>query len=341
LIVAQPPKGSAHLAMLQPVDLNKHDVEAVTANFDLRRGVLVKGRVANKQTGAGEPQAQIEYFIFEDNPWRQEYRDSRFHNYLQTEADGSFQTVLPPGHALLAARATNDRYLTGIGAEKIEKREVGEGLKFLATSPLCDPMAYHRLLEINPGKDEQTLTCNLDLDPGRTLTGTVVDVDGKPLAGARISGLRSYAYTYWENEPLKTAQFTVHALTPDRPRLLEVLHEGKRLAGSLVLRGDEKGPVTVKLQPAGTLTGRLVTPSGDAYTKGEMRFGIAQRRDDVTVGTHPLRAIPRDKEGRFRVEGLIPGLKYSLILIPKGSVGKEVIVKPGATIDLGDVTINE
>jgi hypothetical protein len=338
LIVAQPPKGSSHLGLLQPVALNQHDLEPVTVDFDLRRGVLVKGRVTDKQTGTAVVQAQIEYFVFEDNPWRAEYRDSRFHNYLQTEADGSFEMVVPPGHALIAARATTDRFLVGVGAEKIDKQKNGD-LMFLPTSPLCDPMAYHRLLEINPSKDVESLSCNLDLDPGRTLTGTVVDADGKPLAGAKISGLRSYAYTYWENEPLKTAQFTVHALTPDRPRLLEVLHEGKHLAGSLALRGDEKGPVTVKLQPAGTLMGRLVTPSGGPYTRGEMRFGIPQRRDDVTVGTHPLHDIPRDKQGRFRVEGLIPGLKYSLILIPKGNVGKEVTVKPGETIDLGDVKI--
>jgi hypothetical protein len=119
-----------------------------------------------------------------------------------------------------------------------------------------------------------------------------------------------------------------------------VIHEGKHLAGSLVVRGDEKGPVTIKLRLWATLTGRLVTATGDPFTKGELRFGLGTRADDVMVGSHPLRSIPYDKVGRFRVEGLIPGLKYHLMLLGGGLVQTEVTVKTGETRDLGDVTVN-
>jgi hypothetical protein len=227
-----------------------------------------------------------------------------------------------------------------VGAEKSQRRNQGN-LEFLATEPLCDPMGYHRLLEINPAKDVQTLTCHLEVEPGHTLRGTVVGPDGKPLAGARICGLRSYLYTVWEAEPLQTAEFTAHALTPDRPRNLLVIHEGKHLAGSLVVRGDEKGPVTIKLQPWGTLAGRLVSPNGKPYAKGELRFGWGPRGFDVTVGSHPLHSIPRDQTGRFRVEGLIPGLKYKLVLLGGGDVRTEVTLAAGETKDLGDVIVRE
>jgi RNA polymerase sigma factor (sigma-70 family) len=337
LIVAEPPEGTAYMGQLQAVQLTKHDLDSVTVDFELRQGVLVKGRAIDRQSGAGVGQAQIEYFIFEDNPAREEFRDSRYHRYLHTEADGSFRMVVPPGHALIGVRDVGDKYRVGLGAEKF-KREGNLGL--LATSPGCEPMAFHRLLEIDPASSGETLTCRLDLDPGRKLKGTIVDPSGKPLAGAQMCGLLSYAYTYWDYEPLRTAEFTAYALTPDQPRNLLVLHEGKRLAGSLVVRGDEKGPVTIKLQPWGTLTGRLVTTTGDSYTKGELRFSLGQKREDVTVGSHPLLGIPRDKQGRFRVEGLVPGLKYQLLLIPVGRVGKEVTVTAGETKDLGDITIN-
>ena len=78
------------------------------------------------------------------------------------------------------------------------------------------------------------------------------------LAGALAAGLS--AAGNWEYQPLQTAAFTVAALKPGEVRLLQFSHAEKKLAGSLVVRGDTKGPVTVKLGPAGTLTGRFVLP---------------------------------------------------------------------------------
>jgi RNA polymerase sigma factor (sigma-70 family) len=339
VIVALPSAGSPYLAHTRSVE-DTFGLDPTTVDFELRRGVLVKGRVTDKKTGAGVEGAQLGYFVFQDNQARPEFRDWYNNPYLATEADGSFQMTVPPGHAVIGARAVSDHYLVGLGAEKIKRWNQGD-LEFLATEPFCDPTGYHRLLEINPAKDVQTLTCNLEVDPGYTLHGTIIGPDGKPLAGARICGLRSYIYTVWEAEPLRTAEFTAHALSPERPRNLLVIHEGKHLAGSLVVRGDGKGPVTIKLQPWGTLAGRLVAANGKPYAKGELRFAFVGRAENVTAGAHPLGSIPRDKAGRFRVEGLIPGLKYNLALFGVGNVGKEVIVAAGETKDLGDVTVRE
>ncbi len=338
VIVALSPAGSPYLAQIRSVE-DTFGLDPTTVDFELRRGVVVKGRVTDKKTGAGV-EAQLAYFVFLDNQARPEFRDWYNNPYLATEADGSFQMTVPPGHAVIGARAHGDQYLVGVGAEKIKRWKQGD-LEFLATEPFCGPTAYHRFLEINPAKDVQALTCNLEVVLGRTVHGTIVGPDGKPLAGARICGLRSYIYTVWEQAPLRTAEFTAHALTPDRPRNLLVIHEGKHLAGSLVVRGDEKGPVTIKLQPWGTLSARLVSASGKPYTKGELRFGFGGRADDVTVGSHPLHSIPRDQTGRFRVEGLIPGLKYYLVLLGGGDVGTEVTIAAGETKDLGDVTVRE
>jgi RNA polymerase sigma factor (sigma-70 family) len=216
---------------------------------------------------------------------------------------------------------------------------------FLTTvefSHFCPPVTTGTdgRFQINGIGGERLAHLTIDVDPGRTLNGRIVGPDDKPLAGARICGLQSYR-DYWESEPLRTAEFTVYALTPGQPRNLLVIHEGKRLAGSLVVRGDEKEPVTIKLQPSGTLTGRLVTADGKPYTKGELRFALGQRADDKTVGSHPLHTIPRDKKGRFRVEGLVPGLKYHLILLPGGRVGKEITAQAGKTVDLGEVTVKQ
>src|SRR5207248_3468875 len=144
-------------------------------------------------------------------------------------------------------RAHGDRYVTGIGAERYKERD--QFGHFRDTLPFCLVAAYHTLVEINPAKDAETASCEIVLDPGETPSGKVLGPDGKPLAGARVCGLRSYAYTYWEYEPLRSTDFTVFGLRKDRPRTLLFLHEGTKTAGSLCLKGEEKGPLEVRMQP--------------------------------------------------------------------------------------------
>ena len=69
-------------------------------------------------------------------------------------------------------------------------------------------------------------------------------------------------YQIWSHQPLPTAEFEVHALGSDGKRGLLFYHEGKQLAGAYVVKPDEAGPLTVKLEPCGTLTGRLVDGGG-------------------------------------------------------------------------------
>jgi hypothetical protein len=137
------------------------------------------------------------------------------------------------------------------------------------------------------------------LDPGRTLQGTVLGPGGKPLPGARLSGLKSMGY--WDHEPLMQAEFAISSRGPDETRLLQMIHEEKKLAGWLKVCADEKGPIRTRLEAWGTLTGRLVTPDGEPMTNVSIHTG--------SRGGRP------DKEGKFRIEGLAAGLKYNLSVI--------------------------
>jgi hypothetical protein len=211
---------------------------------------------------------------------------------------------------------------------------------------------YNTVVEINPAKDAQSVRCDIVLDPGRTLSGKVLGPDGRPLAGARIGG-RSDAGD-WAYEPLRTAAFTVLALRPEETRLLQFAHAEKHLAGSLVVRGDAKGPLTVKLGPAGTLTGRFVTRDKKKPLAYLEMFALLYEREtpqmpakppDPTIGTFP-REFRTDKDGKFRIADLAPGLKYRIalfkglaLLTPDGPAGKGVTVEAGETKDLGDVTV--
>ena len=138
----------------------------------------------------------------------------------------------------------------------------------------------------------------------------------------------------------------MHALGSSDKRGLLFFHEAKQLAGAYVVKPDEEGPVTVRLEPCGTLIGRLVDDGGlpqagvqmtcdRPYDGGDSRF---------EKGSLPY-PIKTDKDGRFRLSGLVPGLKYSLAVrkgrIDLGEAVKDVITEAGEVKDLGDINVGE
>src|SRR5262249_46189745 len=94
-------------------------------SFDmaLKRGVLVRGRLTNKVTG--QPlHGSLTYRAFRDNPHLDGYpnfkRDSlEMHIVIQGD-DGRFAIPALPGRGLIAARAIEEGYLHGIGADAIK-----------------------------------------------------------------------------------------------------------------------------------------------------------------------------------------------------------------------------
>jgi RNA polymerase sigma factor (sigma-70 family) len=319
-----------YLPVVEPVP-DTPGLEPVTVDFALQRGVWVKGRVTDKATG--KPVASgIEYFSLSDNPHLKNVRLDNT-NWQGTKDDGSFRTVVLPGPGILAVRSNYERYRKGIGADRIKGQRAKGGFEMILTRPyLLHPGNYHVLVPINPEAGAESITCNVVLDPGRTLAGIVVDPDGQPLAGARVSGEKPMSH--WANEPLKGAEFTMVCLGDDESRLIRVMHEGKKLAGWLVVRGNDRGPVRVQLQPWGSLTGRLVKPDGEPMTNVWIDIG------------HLLR-VRAGKDGQFRIDGLARGLKYSVSVVKDPGYGLEIsgknlqdfTIKPGETKDLGDIQV--
>ena len=133
------------------------------------------------------------------------------------------------------------------------------------------------------------------------------------------------------------------------------------------MRGDEEGPVKVQLEPLGTLTGRLVEggrPLGGKYVRvffatrgreydnlpleGLNRAGVFGLAPGAWYG-FTSRLAKTDKDGRFRIDGLIGGARYWLAVaegrelsaplrfLTRGGKPAEVSAGPGKTKDLGDV----
>ena len=118
------------------------------------------------------------------------------------------------------------------------------------------PQNFNSLVEIQPKEGDESVAVDIALDRGRTVRGTLVGPSGEPVAGAMMLG--ADATERWSIRPLPSAEFEVQSLGPDDKRGLLFFHEEKKLAGAYVIQPGEAGPLTIKLQPCGTWTGRLV-----------------------------------------------------------------------------------
>jgi len=306
----------------------------VTVDIELKRGVWIEGKITDKVTG--KPlKASVEYFALYNNRHLRDYPGfdgTFFHDRVNgTKEDGSYRVVGLPGPGLIAA-VYIDPYLRAPDRDD----EYGNEEKFLSTAPyhLGHPINYGALARVNPAKGAEAVKRDVTFDPGWTFKGRVLGPDGKPLAGARDFGLTGYRW--WEHERLKTAEFTVQGFNPRRPRELLFQHPEKGLVGVAQPPKKNGDTVMVRLGPGAAVTGRLVDDDG------KPRAGVALQvwfrlKEDRQFRQYPSWS-PTDREGRFRIQALLPGYEFRL---SDGKAESPIGVAPrsGQTKDLGDVKV--
>jgi len=302
-------------------------------DISMKRGVWVTGRVVDEATGK-PVDARLEYLVYNDNPHFKAFQTPRT-SYARMSPrfvgkDGSFHLVAFPGPGLLAARTAGNRYALAAGADTLTHRPDG---RLLPTEPYpVAPGGYHVLAEIDPAPGTVSLTRDLALETGRSLSVTVLGPDGKALADTHVKGLNEMV-RYFATPG--TSTFTVNGLKPGTERSLTLVNEKARVSGELVLHGGETGPRTVTLRPWATLSGRVVDNDGAALTEGYL-YSIDLPSGMPKVG----------KDGRFRAEGLVPGKPYTIHFIQGqgrtgGIIARDVKVGPGEVKDLGDVVLQQ
>jgi hypothetical protein len=152
-------------------------------------------------------------------------------------------------------------------------------------------------------------------------------------------GLRDMGY--WEPTSSSSAAFTVSGYQPAKPRLVVFVHDKTKLAAALVLKGEIKGPLSVKLEPSATVIGRLVDADGLPRPNVELMGYPGPGQTNLTAGSLPSK-IATGKDGRFRIERLTRGLKYSVVVLAEGyrvtgMVFENLEFQPGESRNLGDV----
>jgi hypothetical protein len=319
-------------------------LQPITADFEVERGLVVRIRVTEK--GTEKPvTGSVGYSAAADNPNLKSFATYPTNLIARdfTAKDGTLNQVVLPGRGFIGFQADEDRFVR----PRIERHSV-------RTASLIVPLANsHAFVPINPSADDpKSLVCNIVLDPGREVSGDVVGPDDRPLMGVRAAGLGS-VYPSFREPVLPDNHFTVRGLEPSKARTVVFWHESKDLARAAAIQAEEKTPLKIRLEPRGALTGKLVNAKGQPVGGIAVIPRLSERQpaplayfqnqigeSGLSNAALPFRVFT-DAEGRFRIKGFVVGLNYSLVFLNNGKVvaelRKEIAIKPGATVDLGEI----
>jgi RNA polymerase sigma factor (sigma-70 family) len=345
---AGPGEGSVYLSRAK-LESGTGGLDPMTVDFEMLKGVEIHGRITDKATGK-PVQASLRYAPLQGNthPATDAFRHASVG--YPVKRDGTFRLVVPPGPGALFAvvqRMNAENAYTQARLDPADKNKAynadGPGAALIGLEgehlSLYGTNAYR---VINPPADGKSDTYDLQLDPGLSQTGTVLGPDGQPLPGILVDGLTPVAS---RPKTLETATFTVLALDAHAPRELLFLHKERKLGGHVTLRGDEKAAPTVKLEPLGTLRGRILDEDGQPRARVQVRLSYADKFFHRPVHWWGPRVEPiTDTNGYFRIDSIIPGMELSLHAREKdkflefgGAQIWNLSLRPGEDMDLGDI----
>jgi RNA polymerase sigma factor (sigma-70 family) len=319
----------------------REGLATLKADFELMRGVEVRGRVTDKVTGKPVA-ASVSYRPGRDNT----HPGAAYFRMVGKACDGprigTFREMVPPGTGvfLVTVRGSNEEnQYTQARLDPADKAKSGLD-EFFSLSYVN---AY-RVIEVPA--DTKSVTCDIQVEPGRSLTGTVIGPDGKPLTGAIVKGLTAL----WPKPTtLKSATFTVVALDSRESRELLFVHPERKLVGKLLVRGDDKGDLTARLEPWATVTGRILDDDGQPMAGVRISLSFRHPAFFLPVTwwvSQQGQEVKTDNEGRFHAEGITPGMTFRLNASTKtnfltlgGGAERvdELSARAGETKDLGDL----
>jgi RNA polymerase sigma factor (sigma-70 family) len=336
----------------------------------LHKAVVIEGQLLDKETGKGV-RGEALFLLLECDEVRRFLADNRAYSQEQSvrpsgmhapsDAEGRFKLHVPPAPLVLLAwtRDAAARYIPLRVTEadrkylrkppkrdatpsKLRNRNAKE--EFFDTHELIWPLrGMNGYVLVHPKSTEETVKVVITFDPGRTIRGKIVGPDGRPLRGVEAAGVQGAS----EQVPttFRTEAFTVYALDPTRPRTVYFRHAEKNLVGTIALRGDETEAPVVKMQAGAAVVGRVLDATGKPLARLGVNIQFAESEPDSLIRQHNLYHWDKppitDANGHFRLEGLFPGLEFSVFASHPGhrSVAINfdgVTLKAGEVRDLGE-----
>ena len=206
-------------------------------------------------------------------------------------------------------------------------------------------MAIKPWFQLTPEAAERTVISDIILAAGRTQHVQVFGLDGRPVLGTHAIGLQHRL----DGDLMTSAELSFVHANPGKLESIVIVQKKQGLGAHVKIKGDEPDPVRVTLQKTGTVTGRLVDEDG--VPRPDVPFSLMQEmatRGDSMLMELFTAGLKSGPDGRFRVDGLVPGVPYELDAIKKNEMNYSLrsegflhksrwTIKAGETQDWGDV----
>ena len=291
----------------------------VAFDIELRRGIWITGRVTDTKTGSPVA-SEVVYYPFLANENARGFPNYNpnqmtlpaYREPCSTDGDGRFRVVGLPGRGLLAAKSLDRSYRLGVGAGTIPERPSRQSMRLegLPTYDQIHPDDFQAIAGIDPPLDQPEFRQDIQLEPSPSLAVHLVDLDGRPVAGAGAWGRFPGRLDQGNNDLWGSDTRVV--VDPKTSKTVTFFHRERKLASVLIVEpGDASGEArrTVMLKPCAIVTGRLVDAEGKP-TSGVI--GVQPSgKDDLRSGIYHLDVVA-DENGRFRIDDLPPTFRFTI-----------------------------
>ncbi len=306
----------------------------------LRRGVLLRGKVVDKQSGDGVAGAEVGYRLASG---RKIGINTDFEP-VKTAADGSFEVTGIDGKGFLLVDAPD------LGFYRLEVKNDSLQSYNGAYFP-------HGVAELDVPADGQKEPITIELHRGPELVAKVVDPAGKPVKQLRALWVGQTMGGYTNGQTFRDGTLRIGAVDPAKTYRVFLFSEDADagLVTDLTAPADGK-PLEVRLEPCGKIRGRYVYSPGVGVPEltNFSHFRFLPKREDrefqifdlpfydnFTALQEPKRTS--DAEGYFELNGIVPGVEFYLGLNYNFADGKNYYeigaLAPGEIKEMGEVQV--
>ncbi|MFH1300665.1 MAG: M56 family metallopeptidase, partial [Planctomycetota bacterium] len=358
-IIAYPPQGTPYLTR-ELKDL-RWSPGAASNNIEvkLNKVVLAEGTVIDASTGKPLQGAAVQYYPERTNDKRLlDDIVSGWQSIQKTDAAGQFQIPVLPGPGTLLVHATEKNYIL----QERDSQQLHSG------KPGGARMYAHAFQKINSAADDTLKPMNIELQPGTTIAGTLVDEQGQAIKHAiMISRLKlDPTSPDWRGFPdeVNNGTFELHGLREGVDYPVYFLDPKNRLGAAAKISVGTQEPKIV-LKPCGSATARfvdldgkpiaeksiaglylVVTPGTPKYDFQAIRSGALWADEELVFNIDRVNysspsTYTTNAKGEMTFPALIPGASYRSTTVIDGQpkITHEFTVQPGERFDMGDIEI--
>jgi RNA polymerase sigma factor (sigma-70 family) len=357
-LVVYAPAGGPYMGLFKHLDRPKGGARR-RMDLTLPRGILVRGKIT--EAGSGRPVAggSVYYIPRGNNPNipKDVAMGSAF--IVPSEADGTFRIVVPAGVGHLLVEGPAADYVP----VEVSDNQLREG------KPGGQRTYAHAVVPLDLAPKGEPPAIEVRLRRGVTVKGKVVGPEGQPVDKVLVfCRLNTCAPMTIKYEPrgmdAPGGAFTFNGCDPDRAYPAIFLDEKNGWGAVAEISAGQSGgkPLTIRLARCGSVVARFVDADRiplDGYrprvemvlTPGPHRYALDPTKGALAADSVPLgnayqqyyRRTPQrtNARGLYTFPALVPGATYRLLWEEKGDLKhRDFVVKPGGTLDLGDVVVS-